>query len=467
MPSALIVNHQVTLGSSARHGSIGRHRLLYVANRPGAVLEKSEDDLRIERENARMAKLGYIAFRPGSVAESNAGHALFDQAGIPVRSEVQKELLSTESAILTSVVSVRREDAEAMRLSTRQDWERFLRAHWRSHVERMGIIAPEDIRWVAAFHVNQRNNLHAHVITWDASGRYDSLIPRRPLERARGELERAALRPWQEELNLVRVQSRDALARRVRMGDALDERAVRGISDALPRRGSLKYGDLLRSDPSAAEEVSAIVAKAVEGDGECRRLYRAYMEAVRGHGRARSLSGAPLEAYTAAAESDLRRRLANAAIGRARGLRREAGERPEAVGPEGYAPPAERRRLRAMREELGSSLDGSELAAVLEASGRWEASAEAWRALRKLPTASLLDTARPACAPASSFAGLAMEAGSALGASVQDGGPRDADDESLSAMVRAAAFALELLAGSGRLQATRPQMKKAFEMKEV
>lgn len=64
--SKIVVNHRVMLSGSTGHGAIGGNRLLYIANRPGAVIMKSEDDLRIGRENERMAKLGYIGYRPGS-----------------------------------------------------------------------------------------------------------------------------------------------------------------------------------------------------------------------------------------------------------------------------------------------------------------------------------------------------------------------------------------------------------------
>lgn len=66
--SSIIVNNRVALAGTASHAAVGATRLLYIANRPGAVKLKSEDDLRVERENALMAQLGYIGFRPGSVA---------------------------------------------------------------------------------------------------------------------------------------------------------------------------------------------------------------------------------------------------------------------------------------------------------------------------------------------------------------------------------------------------------------
>lgn len=233
--SAVIVNHQVMLGSSKGHSAIGGSRLLYIANRPGAVAEKTDDDLRIEAENERMAKLGYIEFRPGSVHERNGGHALFDQTGVPERAEIRSELKDAQGAIITSVVSVRREEAEALGLQTKQDWERFLRAHWANHIESMGVIERENIRWVAAMHCNQVNNYHCHVFTWDASGGFDELIPKKKLVAARDELVSQALRPRQEEINLARTQARDELVALLRERDP--EAGHRALA---PREGLAK-----------------------------------------------------------------------------------------------------------------------------------------------------------------------------------------------------------------------------------
>lgn len=190
--SRLIVNHRVALSGSADHAAVGGSRLLYIANRPGAVAEPSEDDERIKLENERMAKLGYINFRPGSVSERNRGHALFDQSGVPERAKVAAELKAAPGAVITSVVSVRRSDAESMGLQTKQDWERFLRAHWADHVAETGAMERHDVRWVAAFHTNQKNNLHCHVFTWDASGNFNSLLPRRQMAAAVSHLQKQA-----------------------------------------------------------------------------------------------------------------------------------------------------------------------------------------------------------------------------------------------------------------------------------
>lgn len=306
------------LSGAANHAAIGSSRLLYIANRPGAVVLKTEDDFRIEAENERMAKLGYIGFRPGSVAEPNHGHALFDACGVPERAAVQRELKATESAIITSVVSVGREDAERLGLSTKQDWERLLRSQWNRYIESLGIMQPQDVRWVAAYHVNQANNLHVHLFTWDASGHFNSLLPKQRMARANDELRAAVMKPQRDELSLARTQARDELVAAVR-AIRLDEKQRKAVLAALPPEGSLKYGRMSKFHPDGCVAVDRCVADAILSSDSLRAARESYKRAVAGHAALKGLEGAALEAYTAAAESDLRTRLGNALVANVRG----------------------------------------------------------------------------------------------------------------------------------------------------
>ena len=282
--SKVVVNHQVMLRGATSHGAVGRSRLLYIANRPGAVALKTDDDLRIERENERMAKLGYVAFRPGSVAEPNAGHALFDAHGVPVRAEIQRELKETESAIITSVVSVRREDAAELGLSTKQDWERLLRSQWPNYVESLGVMAPENVRWVAAYHIGDKSGIpHCHVFTWDASGQFDSLLPKQRMARANDDLRAFLLKPQREELSLVRAQARDELVSSMRNMQLTDGQ-VRAIAQALPAEGSLKYAKLAKFHPDAVKPVDETVAEALKSNANMAAVAKRYRAAVVEHG---------------------------------------------------------------------------------------------------------------------------------------------------------------------------------------
>lgn len=360
--SSFIVNHKVALPGGAEHKGIGSSRILYIANRQGAVLDETDDDLRIRAQNERMAKLGYIEFRPGSVAERNSGHALFDQSGIPERAKVQRELKEAQGAILTSVVSVRREDAEALRLSTKQDWERFLRANWGNHIEAMEIIGRENVRWVAAFHVNQENNLHCHVFTWSRKpGEFDSLIPKERLSSAQQSLAALALRPEQERLGLRRTEARDelveAVMKRCRQSEALQAR----VRQSLPPSGSLKYGNIARRHPKARRAVDRAADLAIERDERASRLYSEYMRAVSEKADLKRLRSQERAAYILAAENDMRTRLGNAVMAscRASPTQRPAPRQQRPDLGSTYPPPpspGQRRRRERMSEEFRACL---------------------------------------------------------------------------------------------------------------
>lgn len=390
--SKIVVNHRVMLSRSAHHSAIGGSRLLYIANRPGAVRVKSYDDLRIERENERMAKLGYIGFRPGSVPEPNGGHALFDAHGVPERARLQQELKRTDSAIITSVVSVRREDADALRLATKQDWERLLRSRWAKYIDSMGVIELQNVRWVAAYHVNQENNLHCHVFTWDASGSFDELLPKQRMRQANDELRAAVLRPQRDELSLARTQARDELVARIRELD-LSEPQRRSVLEALPGQGSLKYAALAKFHCDSARAVDAAVHRALESDEGLRRLRSRYLESAIEHGRLKGLDGARLEAHVSAAEADLRARLGNALISNARSasaplIEDGRGWRPVEPDGETALPPAARRRARQIYEESSCCLgaDGRERLAKCAAEAFQERSSAQRLELERIPS---------------------------------------------------------------------------------
>ncbi|MCL2745480.1 MAG: relaxase MobL [Coriobacteriia bacterium] len=360
--SALVVNHQVMLSTAANHSAIGSSRLLYIANRQGAVTLKTEDDLRIAAENERMVKLGYIEFRPGSVKELNTGHALFDQHGIPSRLALQKELTQTDSAIITTVVSVRREDAHALNLSTKQDWERLLRSSWNKHIEQLDVIAPENVRWCAALHINQENNIHVHVFSWDKSGEFNRLLPKKQLVVARENFVTQALKPHQQVHNLARSQARDDLIAALKNTDAFSEQVQEKIAQALPKEGSLKYGNLSKRNSEAKHVVDRAVVDVVKVDPELQKLSEKYQAAVLEHARLKSLSGVKRDAYVLAAESDLHTRMANTLISRTKGEVLMPAKK-MTFTPDGDSLvmlPKERKQIQALKEEITSCLKPSE-----------------------------------------------------------------------------------------------------------
>ena len=462
--SKIVVNHRVMLSGSAAHGAIGGSRLLYIANRPGAVAMKSDDDLRIERENECMAKLGYVSYRPGSVPESNHGHALFDAWGVPERARIQRELKNTESAIITSVVTVRREDAEELGLTTKQDWERLLRSQWPRYVESLGLMEPQDIRWVAAYHVNQENNLHCHVFTWDESGRYNDLLPKQKMMRANDALRATVLKPQRDELSLARTQARDELVARMR-GMGLDDTQRKALVEVMPHEGSLKYAKLARLHQEAAVEVDAVVRRAIEADARMQELRAGYEKAVLGYAELKGLEGAALEAYVSAARADLRTRLGNALISNVRNTESSSiTDKPEiGVGLKTRVeldPPA-RKRARQLAEEVSSCLEADEvegLSGTLLIAACYDEPLRA-NALRALPSLG-----GEADGVKSTLSANALGTAMLIGQVLSDGGKGDYGDDAgrkaLSLTARALGAAIAHAEHFVRSRAPNPPIEK-------
>lgn len=439
--SSLVVNHQVMLRGAKGHGAIGRSRVLYIANRPGAVTLKTDDDLRIEQENERMAKLGYVAFRPGSVAEPNAGHALFDSCGVSVRAEIQRELKETESAIVSSVVSVRREDAVRLGLSTKQGWERLLRSQWPKYVESLGVMVPESVRWVAAYHIGDKSGIpHCHVFTWDASGRFDSLLPKQRMAQANDDLRAFVLKPQREELSLVRAQARDELVASMRNMQLTDEQ-VRAIAQALPAEGSLKYAKLARFHPDAAKPVDKAVTDALKSNASMAAAVERYRAAVVEHGELKGLTGDALQAHIAAADVDLRTRLGNASIAN---VRNDLGIEPHLqhkapevdLQSEVVVVPVDRKAAQAIAEELESCLSPLErkslIVGIMQSAKGETLPDEARSALKKVPSAA------PIASQALPMAAAGVRSLAASIAQATEGGKGDFGDEAASDALHAA-----------------------------
>jgi len=330
---ALVVNHQVHLAGSTT-GVVG-HTVGYIGTREGCVTEETDDDrLRARQAETLDARfVGYMSERPGSVVDHD-GSGLFDASGTRTVSGVRAELDANAGAVVTSVVSVRRADGEAMRLQTRRDFERLLRSEWAPAMARAMGVPEQDVRWVAAFHLNSDASYHAHVITWDASGRFDRLLDRARMEEARRELADAALTPVRETLGRERTLARDeaVLAARTLDGDALAKEVH------LPGTGSLEVAWLRRGHADVAAALDRAVGRAMDKDPALAGAVGRHREAVRAMAELKGLEGPARERYVAAAETDLREHITAAAVSAMVPDRSARPRRTYAHVPEGNAP---------------------------------------------------------------------------------------------------------------------------------
>lgn len=131
----------------------GRSRsgmLNYVATREGV-------------EAPRSGMIGYVGGRKGSCG-------LFTDEGEEiVLSRIGKELDEHTGNMWGLIFSLKREDAERLGYNTADQWMHLLRAH-RNDIAKSMNIAPENLRWYAAYH-NKEKHPHVHMLVWSRSPR--------------------------------------------------------------------------------------------------------------------------------------------------------------------------------------------------------------------------------------------------------------------------------------------------------
>lgn len=107
--------------------------------------------------------VGYIAMRPR--VEKQGSHGLFTQKDEVVNlSEVAKTVAEHEGAVWTTIMSLRREDAERLGYDNAGVWRDMLRGQAHKLAKAMGIPLV-DLRWYAAFH-NEGQHPHIHLISY-------------------------------------------------------------------------------------------------------------------------------------------------------------------------------------------------------------------------------------------------------------------------------------------------------------
>ena len=107
--------------------------------------------------------VGYIAMRPR--VEKQGSHGLFTQNDEVINlSEVAKTVAEHEGAVWTTILSLRREDAEKLGYDNAKAWRGMLRGQANKLAKAMGIPFL-DLRWYAAFH-NEGSHPHLHLISY-------------------------------------------------------------------------------------------------------------------------------------------------------------------------------------------------------------------------------------------------------------------------------------------------------------
>ena len=124
-------------------------------------------DKAIEENVDRIGKkenyIGYIAMRP-RVVKSGA-HGLFSYSDEPIKlSKVAKEVGNHDGVVWTTVISLKREDAEKLGYDNLPAWKTLLRAKSQDLANAMGVPVT-DMKWYAAFH-NESGHPHVHLVSY-------------------------------------------------------------------------------------------------------------------------------------------------------------------------------------------------------------------------------------------------------------------------------------------------------------
>ena len=135
-------------GSHTETGSGRGGYAQYIATREG-----------VERPH-RDGMVGYIGERPGSCG-------LFSDEGTPlVLERIKAEADAHPGNIWTLIFSLWRGDAERTGYNNADSWRDLLRSR-RNDIAKKMHIAPENLRWYAAFH-NKEMHPHVHMMVWSA-----------------------------------------------------------------------------------------------------------------------------------------------------------------------------------------------------------------------------------------------------------------------------------------------------------
>lgn len=149
----------------------------------------------------------YIAHRPR--VEKLGTHGLFTDDGVPViLSQVAEEVSNHPGNVWTNIISLRREDAARLGYDSAKSWQALIRAQRNVIAENMKI-APENLRWYAAFH-NESHHPHLHLIAYSINPK-EAYVTKQGIENMRGSLAREIFRQDLMEIYEKQTERRNSL----------------------------------------------------------------------------------------------------------------------------------------------------------------------------------------------------------------------------------------------------------------
>ncbi|MVB09665.1 MobL relaxases [Caprobacter fermentans] len=164
-------------------------------------------DQNLDQPSHQEVYVNYIATRPR--AEKLGAHGLFSDENTPlVLSRVAEEAAQHTGNIWTPIISLRREDAARLGYDNAVAWMALLRKQRNIFAEQMKI-APENLRWYAAFH-NEGHHPHCHMIVYSADPR-EGYVTKPAIEKMRSGLAREIFQQDLLQIYSEQTERRDSL----------------------------------------------------------------------------------------------------------------------------------------------------------------------------------------------------------------------------------------------------------------
>ena len=184
-------------------------------------------DKAIEENVDRIGKkenyIGYIAMRPH--VEKSGAHGLFSYSDEPIKlSKVAKEVGNHDGIVWTTIISLRREDAEKLGYDNLPAWKTLLRAKSQDLANAMSVPIT-DMKWYAAFH-NESGHPHVHLVSY-STGK-EPYMTRQGLEKLKAAYAHEIFKNDLYEIYEKQTEYRDEL--RVESKEKIAE-IIRGIND--------------------------------------------------------------------------------------------------------------------------------------------------------------------------------------------------------------------------------------------
>ena len=125
-------------------------------------------DRNMDRLTSRENYVGYLANRPGTVKFGS--HGLFSQSDEPINLEkVAKDIANHGGNVWTHVVSLCRDNAQAMGYDNLKAWRELVKRQI-SNIAKNQKIDMANMKWYAAFH-DKKTNPHVHIIVYSTNER--------------------------------------------------------------------------------------------------------------------------------------------------------------------------------------------------------------------------------------------------------------------------------------------------------